>query len=60
MAVTRSQTRSGGRSLSERELPARRRRWNKRYKDTDVAKRHRLPDRQSKTEVVTTYKRRRA
>lgn len=60
MVVTRSRAREWGIRLQERELPARRRRWNKRYKPHDTAHRHRLGDRQRKTETVTTYKRRRA
>lgn len=34
------------------------RRWVKRYRPTDVAKRHRLSDRQPKTQHVVSYTRR--
>lgn len=33
-------------------------RWRKRYKPSDTAKRHRLSDRQPKTERVVSYSRR--
>lgn len=36
------------------------RRWRKRYKRTDISKRHRLPDRQPKEERVVSYVRRKA
>lgn len=60
MVVTRGQQARTGQPLRERELQARRRRWRKHYRPTDTAHRHRLPDRQRKTEQVTTYVRRRA
>ena len=34
------------------------RRWTKRYKPTDTSKRHRLGDRQPKTQTVVSYTRR--
>lgn len=34
------------------------RRWIRRYKDTDTSHRHRLEDRQPKTQQVRTYTRR--
>lgn len=62
MVRTRAQYRAHG-SAPVAANPAidrmrRGRRWIRRYKDSDVAHRHRLPDRQPKREVVRTYTRR--
>lgn len=58
MAVTRSQSRMGeALQRIQREI-GRRRAFIKRYKPTDVTKRHRLPDRQRKSVRVVSYSRR--
>lgn len=62
MVVTRRQAALAG----VRPVPAsnwidrmrRSRRWIKRYKPSDTAKRHRLEDRQPKTQQVVSYTRR--
>lgn len=60
MAVTRRMARMAGRAPvpGNPNIGARRRRWVKRYKPSDTAHRHRLKDRQPKTETVTSYSRR--
>lgn len=60
MAVTRSMARRARTApvAANPRIGMRRRRWIKRYKPSDVAHRHRLKDRQPKTETVTSYSRR--
>lgn len=61
MVQTRSMAAGGGglqRMVNEIQRLRRGRRWVKRYKPTDHAHRHRLNDRQPKSETVRTYQRR--
>lgn len=60
MAITRSMARRAGRAprAANPRIGMRRHRWVKRYKPSDMAHRHRLKDRQPKTEQVTSYSRR--
>lgn len=61
MVTTRSQhRRAGTQPLAAQPLDRMRnsRRWIKRYKPTDTSHRHRLSDRQPKTQTVTSYTRR--
>ena len=56
MARTRSQYAAAG--IRPRATPLPLRGVHKRYKPTDIAHRHRLPDNQRKTISVVTYRRR--
>ena len=58
MVLTRGQRRSRGEAPVDYGLPARMRRFRKMYRPTDVAHRHRLEDRQPKTQRVVSYVRR--
>lgn len=58
MVTTRSQTRLGAALMRIQRNIGRRRAFIKRYKPTDVTKRHRLPDRQRKSVRVISYSRR--
>lgn len=62
MVVTRRQRAMAGQPLMQAQPEIQRmrraRRWVKRYKPTDTAHRHRLPDSQPKTQQVVSYYRR--
>lgn len=61
MAITRSQRRASGTQPipgNPRTGMRQQRRWTKRYRPNDVAKRHRIKDGQPKTEQVVSYTRR--
>ena len=59
MVVTRNQARMAGvRPSRGLDRIRRSRRWIKRYRPTDWAKRHRLRDEQPKTQQVSAYSRR--
>lgn len=58
MAVTRSQSRQGTALMRIQQEIGRRAAFRKKYKPTDHAHRHRLPDRQRKSINVVSYTRR--
>ena len=58
MAITRSQSRQGASLMRIQREIGRREAFRKKYKSTDVSKRHRLPDRQRKSVPVVSYTRR--
>ena len=58
MVVTRSQSRNGAALRRMQTEIGRRRAFIKRYRPTDVSKRHHLPDRQRKSVHVISYTRR--
>lgn len=58
MAVTRSQSRQGAAIQRMQAEIGRRQAFRKKYRPNDLSKRHRLPDRQSKSVRVVSYSRR--
>lgn len=60
MAVTRRQSRASGRrpTPGNPRIGMRRHRWVKRYRPRDTSHRHRIKDRQPKSQQVSGYNRR--